>query len=115
MVNVVLRWLWVVFIGVLIAPIWFTIGYFLVAIYVTKDAGFWFFKKLSFVFSLESYDEMQYEFPKAVTSIIWFYLFGWAIGVSMILLGWILVILIVPFHNGAKMVYRIDLGVMPAR
>ena len=73
MVNIVLRWLWTIFIGSWITPIWFLIGYFLVAIYVTKDAGFWFFKQISFVFSLERYEERTLHFPDAITSIIWFY------------------------------------------
>ncbi|NHJ47994.1 MAG: hypothetical protein FK733_09415 [Asgard group archaeon] len=112
MVHIILRWFWSITIGVLIAPLWFLIGYFLVAIYVTRDAGFWFFKTLSFVFSLENYEEVPYEYPKAITSIIWFYLLGWFIGPCMILLGWMLAITIVFYKPGTKMVHRVDLGVI---
>jgi hypothetical protein len=112
MVNIVLRWLWTIFIGSWITPIWFLIGYLLVAIYVTKDAGFWIFKNISFVYSLERYDERMLEYPKAITSIIWFYLAGWFIGVFVIFLGTLLALTIIFFKRGAKMVHQMDVAVI---
>jgi hypothetical protein len=114
MVNIVLRWLWSITLGVLISPFWFLIGYFLIAIYVTREAGFWFFNKLSFVFSLENYEEIPLEFPKAISSIIWFYLFGWLLGPFMFILAWFFAISIIGYKTGAKMIWGIHAVVIPS-
>ena len=112
MVNIILRWFWTILVGSWLAPIWFLIGYFLVAIYVTKDTGFWFFKNLSFVFSLEKYNERLLSFPTAITSIIWFYIAGWWSGFFVVLMALLLTLTIIFYPYGTKMVHQIDVAVI---
>lgn len=114
MVNIILRWLWTILIGSWVTPIWFLIGYLLVALYVTRDIGFWFFKYTSFVFSLEKYEERKLHFPDAITSIIWFYIAGWWSGVFIILFGVFFALTIVLYKLGAKMVSQMDVAVIAA-
>jgi hypothetical protein len=71
-------------------------------------------RKISFIYSLEDYDERILSFPEKWTQIIWFYLFGHVAGVFGLLLAIVLSILIWPYKLAAKMVHQIDVIMIPA-
>ena len=114
MPHVILRFLWALFIGWWASILWFLVGYFLVAIVVTKPTGFWFFQRMGLVFSLQEPLEREIIFHRKIVTYIWFYLFGWAIGPAGILLALMLSITIIFYKYGEEMVKGIDLFVIAA-
>lgn len=114
MPHVVLRFLWALIIGWWASIIWFLIGYFLVAIVVTKQTGFWFFQRMGYVFSLQEPLEREIIFHKKIVTYIWFYLLGWFIGPAVVLLALMLSITIIFFKYGESMTSGLDLFVIAA-
>jgi len=101
------------FIGSWLTPIWYLIGYFLMALYFTREKGAWFFRTISWVFSLEIYEERQLEFPSKFSTILWFYLFGHAAGLIMIVIMFSFAASIVLYKIGAKAISQVDAVVFP--
>jgi hypothetical protein len=103
-----------VFIGWWVSILWFLIGYFLVAIVVTKQTGFWFFQRMGFIFSLQEPLEREIIFHRKIVTYIWFYLFGWFIGPCVVLLALLLSLTIIFFKYGESMASGLDLFVIAA-
>ena len=115
MTNVVIRYFWVLLIGWWAAVIWFLIGYFLIAIVVTREQGYWFWDKLTMVYSLNNeFEPRMRTFHNKIATYIWFYLFGWAIGPCVILLMMFIGIFIVPFKLSERGIHEIDVAIIAA-
>ncbi len=93
MTHKALRFLWMLFIGWWASIIWFFVGYLLVALVVTKQAGFWVFQRLGVVYCLLEPMEEEIIFPKKILTYIWFYIGGWVAGPLVMLIDIILSIL----------------------
>jgi len=112
MTHKVLRFLWMLFIGWWVSIIWFLIGYLLIALVVTRQAGFWIFQRMGVVFSLQEPLEREIIFHKKVVTYIWFYLVGWFTGPGAILIAFFVSLLIITFKIGEQMVAGIDVVVI---
>ncbi|HUU77063.1 MAG TPA: hypothetical protein VMX55_01870 [candidate division Zixibacteria bacterium] len=115
MVNIIVRWLYALFIGSWISLIWFLIGYILTALYFTKGIGLWFLERLGVVFSLyieEEEERRPFTFPIKITSILWFYISGWWIGIAVIIISIFFIIPIFTFKTACEMIQNIDQVVM---
>ena len=109
MVNIVLRWLYALFLGSWVSLIWFLIGYILMALYFTKEIGLWFLERLGLVFSLYIEKEKRpFTFPSKITSILWFYISGWWIGIAVIIISIFFIIPIFTFKIACEMLNNID-------
>ncbi|MCK5184541.1 MAG: hypothetical protein KAQ95_09560 [Candidatus Heimdallarchaeota archaeon] len=112
MPQIVLRYLWMLFIGWWASIFWFLIGYLLIALVVTRQTGFWIFQRMGFVFSLQEPLEREIIFHKKIVTYIWFYLLGWFLGPAAILIAFALSFLLVTFSYTEKMVAGVDVIVI---
>ncbi len=113
MTHVIVRYFWALLIGWWAAIFWFLIGYFLIAIVVTRETGYWVWNRLAFVFSLNTELEPRNRiFYNKIVTYIWFYLTGWWIGPIVIVLAILIGIFIVPFRLSEKMVHEIDAAII---
>ena len=93
MTHKVLRFLWMFFIGWWASIIWFLTGYLLIALIVTRQPGFWIFQRMGVVFSLQEPLDREIIFHNKIVTYIWFYLFGWLLGPSAILIAFTISVL----------------------
>jgi len=112
MTHIVLRFLWMLFIGWWASVIWFLIGYLLIVLVVTRQTGFWIFQRMGVVFSLQEPLEREIIFHNKITTYIWFYLLGWLLGPSVILIAFLLSFFLRTFKMCEKMVAGVDVVVI---
>ena len=88
MTNIILRILWVIFIGSWLMPIFYILGFIFTALIITAPIGMWFFNKIGFVFSLyEDPNQKKMTFTRTIGGILWFYFIGWWAGLLVVSLA----------------------------
>ncbi|MHA1211488.1 MAG: hypothetical protein ACTSSH_03410 [Candidatus Heimdallarchaeota archaeon] len=109
MTNIIIRFIWAVFIGSWLTPIWYFFGFLFTALIITAPVGMWFFNKIGYVFSLyEDPEKKKITFVKSIKSILWFYLVGWWLGFIVIALAEVCISLIFTFPLGWWLINRLD-------
>ena len=88
MTNIILRILWVIFIGSWLMPIFYVLGFIFMALIITAPIGVWFFNKIGYVFSLyENPEKPKVTFSTSLKGLCWFYLVGWWAGFLVVSLA----------------------------
>jgi len=81
MTNIILRFLWAIFIGSWLTPIWYFLGFIFTALIISAPLGIWFFERIGYVFSLyERPEQEKITFSRSLKGLLWFYLIGWWLG-----------------------------------
>ncbi|MBN1330838.1 MAG: hypothetical protein JXA54_15300 [Candidatus Heimdallarchaeota archaeon] len=109
MVNIIIRFLWALFIGSWLTPIWYFFGFIFTALIFTAPIGLWFFDRIGYVYSLyEDPEKEKLTFSKAAKNLLWFYFIGWWAGFLAIGLAEIFIGLIITFPLGWAIINRLD-------
>ncbi len=112
MTHVILRFLWMIFVGWWTATIWFLIGYFLIALIVTRQQGFWMFQRMGVVYSLQEPLIREIYFSKNIITYIWFYSMGWFLGFFWIPFTCLYSLFLITFSRSENAIANIDLSVI---
>jgi hypothetical protein len=113
MTNIVIRFLWTIFIGSWLLPIWYLLGFFFTALIVTSRIGFWFFDKIEFVYSLHKDETKEkFTFKKTAKTILWFIFIGWWLGLLVITLAQICAGLIITIPIGWWLINKLDVIIL---
>lgn len=109
MTNIILRILWVIFIGSWLMPIFYLFGFLFMALIITAPLGLWFFNKIGYVFSLyEDPEKSEITFSKTVGGLLWFYFIGWWAGLLVISLAEVCTGTIIGIPLGWWLINRLD-------
>ena len=109
MTNIIIRFIWWLFIGSWLTPIWYLLGFIFTALIITAPIGFWFFNKIGYVFSFyEDPEKEKVTFTKALKSYLWFFFIGWWAGFLVISLAEVCMATIIGFPLGWWLVNRLD-------
>jgi hypothetical protein len=109
MANVVIRFLWTIFIGSWLVFIWYVLGFIFTALIFTSRIGFWFFDNIEYVYSLHGDEEKEkFTIGKTIKSLIWFIFVGWWLGLIVIAITQVLAGLIITIPVGWWLINRID-------
>ena len=107
--NIILRFLWAVFIGSWLTPIWYLLGFFFTALIISAPLGIWFFERIGYVFSLyENPVQREITFTRSVKGLLWFYLVGWWLGFLVVALAEACLGTIILFPVGWWLINRLD-------
>lgn len=109
MTNIIIRFLWALFIGSWLTPIWYIFATLFTALIVTAPLGVWMFDRIGYVFSLheERFNE-RISIRKTTRGLCWFYLVGWWAGLLVVLLADVCLGLIITFPIGWWLINRLD-------
>ena len=109
MTNIILRVLWVIFIGSWLTPIWYLLGFIFTALIISAPLGIWFFERIGYVFSLyENPRKGDITFTKSVKGILWFYFVGWWLGFIVVALAEVCIGTIIGIPLGWWLMNRLD-------
>ncbi|NPE08371.1 MAG: hypothetical protein GNW80_08835 [Asgard group archaeon] len=109
MTNIILRFLWAIFIGSWLTPIWYFFGFIFTALIITAPIGIWFFDRIGYVFSLyEDPHKGKLTLSRTVGGLLWFYFFGWWLGFLVVALAEVCLGTIIGFPLGWWLINRLD-------
>ncbi|TET28947.1 MAG: hypothetical protein E3J70_08390 [Candidatus Heimdallarchaeota archaeon] len=107
--NIILRFLWALFIGSWLTPIWYFLGFIFTALIISAPLGIWFFERIGYVFSLyENPVQREITFTRSLKGILWFYFVGWWLGFLVVALAEVCLGTICLFPAGWWLINRLD-------
>lgn len=109
MTNIIVRFIWWLFIGSWLTPIWYIFGFIFTALVITAPIGFWFFERIGYVFSFyEDESRERLTFSKAILSYLWFLFIGSWLGFVVMALAEACMVTIIGFPLGWWLMNRLD-------
>jgi uncharacterized membrane protein YccF (DUF307 family) len=107
--NLIIRILWSAFIGWWVTIIWYLFAIVFIALVFSARVGYRMLGYSEMIFSFERESSQNWKTRRRIIfSVIWFYLFGWWLGLLFIILSSVFVVSIIGFPLGTYLMKRLD-------
>jgi len=111
--NLIIRILWSAFVGWWVTIIWYLFAIVFIALVFSAPVGYRMLSHTEMIFSFERESSHNWKTRRRIIlSVIWFYLFGWWIGLLLICLSSACVVTILGFPLGTWLMKRLDVVVI---